>query len=140
MTALDKIIPGIYNILYLSIWFGREVKMWNWMLFSGMNSFWGLAVYAWFALCLYLIAGKTGTRDAWLAWIPFANLYLMCKVAGLSGWWAILFFIPLVNLILVVVVWMNIARACNKPSWLGILMLVPLVNLVIPGALAFSER
>ncbi len=114
--------------------------MWDWMFFSGMNSFWGLAVYTWFALCLYLIANKTGTPDAWLAWIPFANLYLMCRVAGLSGWWAILFFIPLVNLILVVVVWTNIARASNKPSWLGILMLIPLVNLVIPGVLAFSER
>jgi len=66
-------------------------------------------------------------------------LYLMCKVAGRSGWWTILFFIPLVNLVLGVIIWMAIARARNQPSWLGILMIIPVVNLVALGILAFSE-
>ena len=113
--------------------------MWNWVVFSGPNSFWGLALYAWLALTLYFIATKTDTRNAWLAWIPIANLYLMCKVAGRSGWWTILFFIPLVNLVLGVIIWMAIARARNQPSWMGILMIIPIANLVILGILAFSE-
>jgi hypothetical protein len=113
--------------------------MWHWGVFTGLNSLWGLAVYAWIALTLYIIATKTGTRNAWLAWIPIANLYLMCKVAGLSGWLTILFFIPLANIILVIIVWMEIARARNKPSWLGILMIIPIVNLIIAGILALSE-
>jgi hypothetical protein len=101
--------------------------------------YWGLIVYFWLALCLHIIAKKTEVPNAWLAWIPIANLYLMCKVAGRSGWWLILFFIPLVNLIILIIVWMNIAEARKKPSWLGILMIVPVANLVVPGILALSD-
>ena len=103
------------------------------------NFFWGLAVYVWLALCLHTIANKTNTPNGWLAWIPIANLYLMCKVAGRSGWWTILFFIPLVNIIIGIIVWMGIAEARKQPSWLGILMIIPIANLVIPGILAFSK-
>ena len=113
--------------------------MWNWVVSYGPNPFWGLAVYFWLALTLHVIANKTDTHNSWLAWIPIANLYLMCKVAGRSGWWTILFFIPLVNLVLGVIIWMAIARARNQPSWMGILMIIPIVNLIILGILAFSE-
>jgi hypothetical protein len=100
--------------------------------------FW-IAVYVWSALCLYFIAKKTNTPNAWLAWIPIANIYLMCKVAGKPGWWTILFFIPLVNIVFAIIVWMAMAEARHKPSWLGILMIIPIVNLVIFGILAFSD-
>ncbi len=113
--------------------------MWTGPFFLGLSPMWGLAAYVWLALCLHIIANKTGSPNGWLAWIPIANLYLMCKVAGRPGWWGILFFIPLVNLIIGIIVWMGIAEARNKPSWLGILMIVPIVNLIIPGVLAFSE-
>jgi len=63
----------------------------------------------------------------------------MCKVADRSGWWTILFFIPLVNIIIAIIIWMGIAQARDKPSWLGILIIIPVVNLIIPGILAFAE-
>lgn len=44
-----------------------------------------IGVYVWVALCLHIIANKTNTPNAWLAWIPIANIYLMCKVTGRSG-------------------------------------------------------
>ncbi len=114
--------------------------MWDWWFFSSaFSGFSGLAGYVWLALCLHLIANKTSTPNAWLAWIPIANIYLMCKVADRSGWWTILFFIPLVNIIIAIIVWMGIAQARNKPSWLGILMIIPVVNLIISGILAFAE-
>lgn len=98
-----------------------------------------LAIYVYMSYSLQTIAKKTDTEDGWLAWIPFANLYLLCKIAGKPGWWLLLFFVPLVNLVIIVIVWMEIAKACNKDGWLGLLMLVPLVNLVIPGYLAFAD-
>jgi len=63
----------------------------------------------------------------------------MCKIAGKPGWWTILFFIPLVNIVLAIIVWMGIAEARGKPSWLGILMIIPVVNFAIPGILAFGN-
>ena len=38
-------------------------------------------------------------KPGWGAIIPFYNTYLMIKVAGRPGWWLILFFIPIVNII-----------------------------------------
>jgi hypothetical protein len=98
-----------------------------------------LGAYAFMAITLQMIAGKTGTSDAWMAWVPVLNVYLMCKIAGKPGWWVLLFFIPFVNVVATVMVWMGIAEARQKPAWLGVLMLVPIANIVIPVHLAFSE-
>jgi hypothetical protein len=100
-----------------------------------------ILLYIWMALCLHVIADKSSTLKGygWLAWFPIANIYLMCKIAGRPAWWTLLFFIPLENLVIAIIVWMGIAKARNKPGWLGILMLLPIVNLIIPGILAFTD-
>lgn len=99
-----------------------------------------LVLYAYMAFSLQTIARKTNTENGWLAWIPIANIYLMIKIAGKPGWWLLLIlFIPLVNLILFIILWMKIAEARGKPGWLGILFLIPIVNLILPGYLAFTD-
>ena len=95
--------------------------------------------YVYTAYALQTIARKTGTEKGWFAWIPFLNLYLMCKIAERPGWWIILFFIPIVNLVIAVILWMVVAERRHKPSWWGILTLIPIVNFVIIGILAFSD-
>ena len=106
-----------------------------------MGVFWliFLGTYVYMALTLQVIAGKTGTSDAWMAWVPVLNVYLMCRIAGKPGWWVVLFFIPFVNIVMTVLVWMGIAEARHKPAWLGVLMLVPIANIVLPAHLAFSD-
>jgi len=111
-------------------------------LLGGMMSFFllfGLAGYIYIALALYTIAQKTGTANAWLAWIPIANIILILNIARKPLWWILLLFIPLVNLIIAVLIWIGVAEARNKPGWWGILMIVPLVNLIVPGYLAWSD-
>ena len=106
-----------------------------------MGIFWLIwfLTYVYLGLTVYCIANKTGTSDAWMAWVPVLNVYLMCRIAGKPGWWVVLFFIPIVNIVMTVMVWMGIAEARNRPAWLGVLMLVPIANIVIPAHLAFSE-
>lgn len=108
-------------------------------LFTGIWLAIGIGAYVWMALCLQIIARKTNTPNTWLAWIPIANIYLMCKVAGKPGWWTVLFFIPIANIVFAILVWMKIAEARNQPGWLGILTIIPVGNFVIPGILAFSD-
>jgi len=99
-----------------------------------------IAIYAYYAICLMKIARKTSTANAWLAWIPIANVILMLQIAGKPLWWIILFFIPIVNIIIGILVWMGIARAVGKPDWWGILIIIPVANLIVPGYLAFSSN
>ncbi len=95
--------------------------------------------YLYMALSLQAIATKTGAANAWLAWIPIANAFLMLEIAKKPGWWFILFLVPLANIVVSIIVWMEIAKARKKPDWWGILIIVPLVGIVVPGYLAWAD-
>jgi Family of unknown function (DUF5684) len=99
----------------------------------------GFGFYVYLSLALQTIATKTATANAWLAWIPIANLFLLLSIAKKPLWWILLFLIPLVNLIIGIIVWMAVAEARHKPNWWGILLIVPMVNLVVPGYLAWAD-
>jgi uncharacterized protein DUF5684 len=95
--------------------------------------------YIYISLALQTIATKTGTLNGWLAWIPIANIILMLNIAKKPIWWFILCLIPVVNLVMIVMIWMGVAEARHKPNWWGVMMIVPLVNFVVPGYLAWSD-
>lgn len=99
----------------------------------------GLAFYVYVALAVYTIATKTHTENAWMAWIPIVNVVLLLNIAKKPIWWIILFFIPLVSLVMAIIVWMAVAEARGKPNWWGILLIVPLVGLIVPGYLAWAD-
>ena len=73
-----------------------------------------------------------------MAWIPLVHIYLAIRVSRHPGWWIILYFAPLISILIDVVVWMGIAEACGKSRWLGLLILFPVLNLILIGGLAFG--
>lgn len=99
----------------------------------------GLAIYGYICLCLQMMAAKIKEKNLWQAWIPFVNLFLFVKIANKSYWYILLFFIPLVNIVVMIYLWMEVAKRMSKPGWIGLLMIVPVVNLAIPAYLAFSK-
>lgn len=60
-------------------------------------------------------AGKPG----WGSIIPFYNIILLLEIAGKPAWWIILFFIPLVNIIVGVIVNISIAENFGKSAAFG---------------------
>ena len=99
-----------------------------------------LAAYVYYSFSLMTIAGKTGTEHGWMAWVPILNLYLMCRIAGRPAWWLVLMLVPLVNIVMLVIVWMGIAEARGFSGFWGIMMIVPFVNIIVPGYLAFTDH
>lgn len=91
------------------------------------------------SVALLIIAYKSEHPLYWLAIIPLANLWLMCDMADVSPWCLLLFFFPIVNIIIYVWLWMRISENTNKPSWLGILMILPFVNVAVAAYMAFYE-
>ncbi len=61
---------------------------------------------------LYVKAG----RKAWEAVIPVYNAVVLMKIINRSPWWTILLFIPIVNLIMFPVVWVETLRSFGKNS------------------------
>ncbi len=61
---------------------------------------------------LYQKAG----RKAWEAAVPVYNAVILMKIINRSPWWTILLFIPIVNLIMFPVVWVETLRSFGKNS------------------------
>jgi len=62
---------------------------------------------------LYIKAG----RQAWEAFIPVYNSVILMKIINRSWWWTILLFVPIVNLIMIPVVWVETARSFGKNTF-----------------------
>ena len=73
---------------------------------------------------VYERAGEPG----WAVLIPFYNMYVLTKVAGLSGWWVVAMFIPLINIIALFVVSIGVARRFDRGAGFGVgLALLPMI-------------
>ncbi|TRZ43583.1 signal peptidase I [Robertkochia solimangrovi] len=72
---------------------------------------------------LYVKAG----RKAWEALIPVYNAVILMKIINRPWWWVILLFLPIINLIMFPVVWVETIRSFGRNStldtWLVILTL-----------------
>ncbi|RMA64845.1 signal peptidase I [Ulvibacter antarcticus] len=67
---------------------------------------------------LYVKAG----RHAWEAAVPVYNAVVLMKIINRPWWWTILLFIPIVNLIMFPVVWVETLRSFGKNSMIDTLL------------------
>lgn len=65
---------------------------------------------------LFVKAGKPG----WAVLIPFYNLYVMIEIAKKPGWWLLLYFIPIVNIVVSLIVAINLAKVFGKSTIFGV--------------------
>jgi signal peptidase I len=61
---------------------------------------------------LYVKAG----RKAWEALIPVYNAVILMKIINRPWWWVILLFIPVINVIMLPVIWVETIRSFGKNS------------------------
>lgn len=90
------------------------------------------AVYLYFAIVLTALAVKTRTPNAWLAWIPIGNAFLLISIARRSPATFLLLLIPIVNIIVGAMLWMSVAENRGKPAWTGALFFIPGLGLLVP--------
>lgn len=78
---------------------------------------------------IYEKAGKPG----WAVLIPFYNIYVLLKIVGRPGWWLLLFFIPLVNIIIGIIVTNDLAKSFGQGVGftLGLIFLSPVFILLL---------
>jgi Family of unknown function (DUF5684) len=88
-------------------------------VFAGPFFLFILVVIVFYIAAYWKVFTKAG-EPGWGALVPIYNLYLMCKIAGRPEWWLILFFIPLVNVAIALIVSMDMAKAFGKTAGFGI--------------------
>lgn len=69
---------------------------------------------------LYTKAG----RQAWEAFIPVYNAVVLMKIINRSPWWTLLLFLPIINLIMFPVIWVETARSFGKNTYTDTFLVV----------------
>lgn len=69
---------------------------------------------------LYIKAG----RQAWEAFVPVYNGVVLMKIINRPFWWVILLFLPIVNMIMFPVVWVETARSFGKNTTVDTMLAV----------------
>ncbi len=59
---------------------------------------------------IFTKAGVAG----WKAIIPIYNWYVLLKIVGKPGWWLILFFIPIVNIVFIIWTYNMLSKSFGK--------------------------
>jgi hypothetical protein len=81
-----------------------------------------LAIGLVFLVATWKVFVKAG-QPGWAVLIPFYNFYILLKIAGRPGWWLVLLLIPLVNLVIMVILAVDIAKAFGKSAVFGVVLL-----------------
>ncbi len=67
----------------------------------------------------WVMFDKAG-QPGWAAIIPFYNLYILLKIARRPGWWLLLYFLPVVSIVITLIVGIDIAKNFGKGVGFGI--------------------
>jgi hypothetical protein len=100
---------------------------------GGLAIFGGLFMLFWLALMVIFIASawkvfaKAG-QPGWAAIIPIYNIIVLLQIVGRPLWWLLLMFIPLVNLVIAILIYIDLAKSFGQSTGfaIGLLLLAPI--------------
>lgn len=101
----------------------------------------GSLTFLYFVVCLPLmvIARKLRIKYAWLIWIPIVQVFYFVHMAKRPVWLTVFLFIPILNIILLLLFFMNILNLLKKPRWLILFLIIPGINIFTLWYLAISK-
>jgi hypothetical protein len=89
-----------------------------------------------YAICAWKIYEKAG-KPGWAAIIPIYNMIVLLEIVGKPLWWFLLFFIPGVNIVVSVLVYIELAKSFGKEAAFAIGLL--LLSFIFYPILAFGS-
>jgi hypothetical protein len=95
-----------------------------------------IAIIALTIVSVWKIFTKAG-QPGWASIVPIYNVIVMLKIAGKPLWWILLLFIPIVNLVILILTYVAISKNFGKGGGFAAgLVLLPIIFLPI---LAFGD-
>ena len=68
---------------------------------------------------MWKVFTKAG-QPGWAAIVPIYNMIVLLQIVGKPLWWILLMLIPLVNFVIVILVYIDLARSFGKGTGFGI--------------------
>lgn len=92
-----------------------------------------VAFFVVFIIGVWKTLEKAG-QPGWGGLIPIYNLYLLTQVAQKPGWWVIMFFIPIANIVFSILLYNEIAKRFGQGVGFTIgLILLPAIFFMLLG-------
>lgn len=102
-------------------------------IFGGMMGLVYLVVAVAVIVAMWRVFEKAG-EPGWHAIIPIWNTIVLLKIVGRPMWWFLLFFVPLVNLIVMIMVMNDLSKSFGQGVGFTVgLVLLPFVFMLILG-------
>jgi len=96
-------------------------------LFGGMFMLVWLALVVLFIASAWKVFAKAG-QPGWAAIIPIYNIVVLLQIVGRPVWWLILLLIPIVNFVIAILVYIDLAKSFGQGTGfaIGLLLLAPI--------------
>ena len=112
---------------------GDETAIAALLAFMGAYMFVLTVVVILSVIALWKIFTKAG-KPGWASIIPIYNYVVLFEIIGRPGWWVLLLFIPLVNVVILVIAMLDLAKSYGKSSGFAIgLILLSTIFMLILG-------
>jgi hypothetical protein len=98
-----------------------------------------IAFYFFYCYCLKIICEKAGTEPGCLIWIPLLQIFPLLAAADMSPLWVLALFVPILNFIVGIVIWVKILEALDRSMLWILLMFIPVANIFVLPLLAFTD-
>ena len=76
-------------------------------------------------------------QPTWAAFVPVYNIAILLRIAGLSPWLVILFFVPILNIVAQVLLAINVAKVFGKG--LGTVFLIFFFSIIMYFVLSYGS-
>jgi hypothetical protein len=84
--------------------------------------FLGLAVVLMMIASLWKVFEKAG-QPGWAVLVPIYNVMTLLKMTGKPSWWLALFFVPVANFVVMILIVVALAKSFGKSTGFGLGML-----------------
>lgn len=98
-----------------------------------------LIVHLLWSYCASLICRKAGELPGNMIWVPILQMIPIFRAARMSGAWLLALFVPVLNIIAMVIWCFKISSARGKGPAVGVMLLLPVLNVFALLYLAFSN-
>lgn len=109
-NSLDALGTGALdtNVVDFNSWFGGFLYgTYSWF-------YWGVIIIH---IAASWIVFTKANKPGWAVLIPIYNTIVFLNIVGRPWWWLFLFFIPIVNIVFVVLATNDLSRAFNRGPW-----------------------
>jgi len=96
-------------------------------------------VYIFLSICFWLICRKTHIAPGPLVWVPILQLIPLLRAANMPRVWFFAYFIPIINIIPIIILSIKIVKSRGKSPWVAFLLILPPTSLFAFLYLAFSR-